>query len=247
MDHEVLAQIEDAALDAWPAPREMFCDGWLLRFAKGYTKRANSVNVRYESRRPLAGKIAFCEDIYDREGLPVIFRLPDPFTSKAMLNALEGAGYQLFDPTFVLGQKIKQVGLSPEEVTFTQMDSGAWINLRAELTNTPLRYWEIHREILSVIVPQKVLMGAFVGGEPVACGMAVVEGELLGYFSIYVDERFRRHGYGLATMYGLTNWGVVRGATFGYLQVEEDNQPALALYKKMGFDMLYQYAYSKKY
>ena len=246
MDDQFLSQIEDAALNAWPVPREMLLDGWLLRFAKGYTKRANSVNVRYESRRPLAEKIGLCEDIYDREGLLAIFRLPDPFTSKPLLDALDQAGYQLFDPTFVLGREIAHFDSLPEAVTFAEMDQDAWIHLRAGLTHTSLADWAVHQEILSVIVPQKGLMGVYVGEDPIACGMAVLEGALLGYFSIYVDEKFRKKGFGQATMNGLTNWGVARGAEFGYLQVEGDNQPALALYKKMGFGKYYRYIYSKK-
>jgi ribosomal protein S18 acetylase RimI-like enzyme len=74
----------------------------------------------------------------------------------------------------------------------------------------------------------------------------VVEGDLLGFFSIYVSEKYRRNGYGEMVMQGLTNWGVARGARFGYLQVEGDNQPALALYEKMGFEVCYRYVYSKK-
>ena len=246
MDKGFLSQIEDAALNAWPAPRQMVYDGWLLRFAGGYTKRANSVNVRFESRLSLKEKISFCEEVYRREELPVIFRLPDPFVSLELLAALDQAGYRVFDRTYVLGQEIKQPEEIPGEVQLREMDVKEWIALRARLTGTAADHWDVHRDILDVIVPGKILLGMYMNDRAVACGMGVVEGVLLGYFSIYVDEKYRRRGYGEMTMWGLTNWGVARGAEFGYLQVEGDNQPALALYEKMGFEICYRYVYSKR-
>lgn len=247
MEDEFLLRLEDAALNAWPAHRQMILDGWLLRFSGGYTKRANSVNVRFESRLPLSGKISACEAAYAGEGLPVIFRLPDPFTSQAVREALETKGYQEFDPTYVLGRAL--VGMHhdiPDGVVMDEMSIDKWIKLRADLTGTSIDHWDIHREILGVIVPEKVLLGVYLDGKQVACGMGVVEGELLGYFSIFVDEDYRRRGFGRMTMGGLTNWGLDRGANFGYLQVEGDNEPALAMYEKMGFETCYRYVYSKK-
>ena len=246
MDHDFLSQIEDAALNAWPAPRQMIYDGWMLRFANGYTKRANSVNVHFESKLSLAEKLRVCEKIYERMGLPVIFRLPDPFVSPELMAALDQAGHQVFDPTYVLGQEIERREKIPETVQMREMDPEAWVKLRAELTGTSVDHWRVHREILKVIVPEKVLLGMYINDRAVACGMGVVEGDLLGYFSIYVGEQFRRNGYGEIMMWGLTNWGVDRGAKFGYLQVEGDNQPALALYEKMGFKVCYRYVYSKR-
>lgn len=245
MDSEFLSQIEDAALNAWPAPRQMVYDGWLLRFAEGYSKRTNSVNVRYESRLPLAQKIRFCEEVYAQEGLPLIFRLPDSFVSQELIDALVQAGYRVFDPTFVLGREMEQSEELPGTVLMREMNMGEWIQLRAKLTGKPIEYWDVHRQILEVIVPKKVLLGMYLNDQPVAIGMGVVEGDLLGFFSIYVGQQFRRNGYGEMVMQGLTNWGLERGASFGYLQVEGDNQPALALYEKMGFEVCYRYVYSK--
>jgi hypothetical protein len=57
------------------ALRELFLDGWLLRFSEGGTIRANSVNPLWPGTRVAAEKILACEAIYAAQGQPAIFRL----------------------------------------------------------------------------------------------------------------------------------------------------------------------------
>lgn len=246
MNHEFLLQIEDAALNAWPSLRQMQYDGWLLRFTGGESKRVNSVNVRYDSTLSLAEKIAFCESIYNSQSIPVLFRCPEPFTSSRSSNALSSAGYLEFDMTYVLGREITEPKSLPSGIEVHEMDEDEWIRMRAKLYGKDIKEFEIHAEILQVIVPEKVLVGLFVGDQPVACGMGVVQSSLLGYFSIITGKSNRRNGYGSATMAALTRWGAERGATFGYLQVEGDNLVAQAMYEKLGFSLLYPYSYFRR-
>ena len=42
-------RLEEVAMNAWPALQQMLFDGWIVRFAQGYTKRANSVHPRLAS------------------------------------------------------------------------------------------------------------------------------------------------------------------------------------------------------
>ena len=246
MMEELWVRIEEASLNAWPAPQGMVYDGWLLRFAGGYTKRANSVNPRYPSRLYLDQKITVCEAAYVAQGLPCLFRLADPFTPPELCQALVDARYHGFEPTLVLGQKIGQMQQESLGVQSRLMAVDNWIRLRATLTGTSLSQWEMHRRILNCIAPQKALIGLFIDERPVACGMGVVEGHLLGYFSIYTVAEERRKGYAGMVMAALDAWGAAYGATYGYLQVEGDNEPALALYDGLGFERCYRYVYFKK-
>lgn len=245
MDREMMMQIEWAALNAWPASRQMMYDGWLLRFTGGASKRVNSVNVLGESSFPLLEKIAHCEEAYARQGLPVIYRLPEPFSSAALRESLVGLGYVEYDPTYVLGRDIDASDDLPNGITLRFLSIPDWLQVRSLISGTPLVGLVHHAIVLNLIVPEKALIGLYVDDRPVACGMGVLEGELLGYFSIYTRRSARRNGYGRAVMAALSRWGGERGAKFGYLQVEGDNKPALGLYERLGFELCYSYVYSK--
>jgi len=250
MEQSLLMSIELAALNAWPAPRQMLYDGWLLRFMGGDSKRVNSVNLLGPSTLPLEEKIHACEAIYARQGLPVIYRLADFLASSELRTALASAGYTEFDPTYVLGREIDgnmvTSGDGSSDYEIRVLEQTDWLALRAWLMGKPLVSLGHHARVLEGIVPKKVLVGLFVEGEPAACGMGVEEGRLLGYFSIYTGARSRRRGYGRAVMDAITCWGMGQGARFGYLQVEGDNEVARAMYEKLGYQPVYGYSYSKQ-
>lgn len=246
MTENLIERIEEAALNAWPAPHQVIYDGWFLRFASGYSKRANSINPLYKSSIPIAEKMAYCERVYELAGLPPLYRLADPFVPEGLIAALEEAGYIGFDPTLVLGREIHFMDGLPDTVDFRKMEKDAWLCLRADLTGTSLAKWKKHGEILKTILPRKILLGLYAEGKPVACGMGVVEGSLIGFFSILTNASERKKGFGRMMMMALTNWGVNEGADFGYLQVEGDNEPATAMYARLGFDLCYKYQYYRK-
>jgi len=246
MEAEQITRIEEAALNAWPAPRQMIYDGWLLRFTGGPSKRVNSVNIRYPSRLPLQEKIAFCEEIYALADLPSLFRVPAPFSTPELVQFLLKAGYHAFDETYVLTRDLADANPVPDNLRVESFLIDDWIPYKGLISDSEPGPLALQQQILNCIVPQKNLIVLFAGDSPVACGMAVVEGDLLGYFSIYTHHDGRRKGYARVAMSVLTAWGLQRGAKLGYLQVEGFNQPARELYRQLGFDLCYPYDYYKK-
>lgn len=246
MEDVDLCRIEEAALNAWPAPRQMLYDGWVVRFAGGHSKRVNSVNPLYPSSTPFDEKISTCEAIYARQGQPCLFRIGDFADHSELVAKIKAAGYTAFDPTFVLGRPLEMEAGSHPDVTILELPMEDWFRMRAYFVKVSAADRQVHAEIVKGIVPEKVLMGLFAGGQPIACGMGVVEGALLGIFSIYTNASQRRKGYAGMIMAALTDWGLERGASYGYLQVEGHNQPALAFYDRLGFETCYRYMYYRK-
>ena len=77
-------------------------------------------------------------------------------------------------------------------------------------------------------------------------GLGVVQRGWLGVFCVVTSPISRQQGLATGVMHALAEWGRQQNAEQIYLQVMEDNQPALSLYSKLGFTRLYQYYYAVK-
>ncbi|GAB3180547.1 GNAT family N-acetyltransferase [Streptomyces incanus] len=77
--------------------------------------------------------------------------------------------------------------------------------------------------------------GAPADAAPAAIGRCVVDGRWAGFAAVEVDPALRRRGLATAVMAALARRALDEGASAAWLQVEEDNAAARALYDRMGF------------
>jgi ribosomal protein S18 acetylase RimI-like enzyme len=237
-------RIEEASLNAWPALQQMLFDGWILRFSKGYTKRANSVNSLFASSLDVHEKIVTCERTYREKGLPTIFRLT-PFSSPPDLDrVLESRSYTGIDLTLVLHLDLQRCQLQPLESKQLRDESLVnWMKLFCNLSSSSLGKHQTHREILQTIPSRRYLASLAVDDQAVACGMGVLEAGFFGLFDIVTDPRYRNRGYGAQLVSSMLRWAQEHGAKHAYLQVVANNTAAQRLYEKLGFTEAYQYWY----
>lgn len=97
----MLQTIEELSMNAWPALQTIIHDGWILRFAKGYTRRANSVIPLYHDEKPVLEKILFCEKIYQDQDLSTIFKMTAQSHPQELDGILAQREYSLEAPTMV--------------------------------------------------------------------------------------------------------------------------------------------------
>ena len=97
---------EKLGFNAHPCLCEEAYDGWLLRFADGYTKRANSVSVIGKSKMVPEEKIEYCEEKYAEQGLPTVFKITP--MAEDLDGLLEEKGYSAIDKTNVMTMELKQ-------------------------------------------------------------------------------------------------------------------------------------------
>jgi len=238
-------RIEETSLNSWPALQQMLYDGWLLRFANGYTKRANSINPLYGSSIEVDEKVATCERIYQKKGLVPIFRLT-PFAAPPTLDdILVRRDYRLIDPTLVMrldlaGQKFPS---SPSLIMQNETVDD-WMNIFCRLGQPSVEGNQTHKEMLELIPSHRFLASLVDSSQIVACCLAVLENSYLGLFDLITDTAQRNRGYGTALMSSLLTWAQAEGALHAYLQVMENNAPARHIYTtKLGFEVAYRYWY----
>lgn len=245
MSMEIRA-IEELSLNAWPASQTLLLDGWVLRFAGGYTRRANSVNPLYPSSQALDAKIQFCEALYQQQALPTIFKLT-PTSQPAELDArLEVLGYAREADTSV--QTLSLTGFAAPQDAQTLLApalTDAWMAEYARMSASSPNQVARHRAILAAIQPETCYAALQIAGQTAACGLAVRQDGQVGLYDIFTDPAFRRQGCAERIVRALLGWGKSQ-AHSAYLQVMHNNPPALRLYAKIGFQQLYSYWYRVK-
>lgn len=238
-------RIEEAALNSWPALQQMHYDGWLLRFARGYTKRANSITPLYPSLLPLNEKIDVCENFYKEKRLPTIFRLPSFLEAVPELDQLlERRGYLHMSRTLVLTTELApEVETQDPDSALSKVSLTTWLSIFSQLSKSPIEKHQPHQEILERIVSKPLFAVLRIDRMPVACGLGVLENNIFGMFDIITAPEQRKKGYGTRLVRGMLDWARQQSATHVYLQVVATNQDALGVYKHLGFQELYHYWY----
>jgi len=235
--------IEEASLRAWPAIEEADLDGWTLRHSDGFTGRANSVQALGSSDRSIETRVTECERWYRERGRPPLFRLT-PFSEAGLDGFLADRGYDRFNRTLVLTRPLAGLEATSGGADLTEATLHEWLGRYASLVGRPAA-----PAAMGQIIERaggRALPALLWDGQPRrlrACGLAVLDDDLLGLFDLVVDADRRRKGYGEQLVRGLAAWGEAGGARRVYLQVTEDNEPALGLYDKLGFKLAYDYWY----
>jgi N-acetylglutamate synthase len=245
--HQLVHQIEELAANAWPAPVVQLMGGWRLRFAWGLTRRANSVLPNDHNGGPdLDERLALVEAFYGRRGLPARYQISPAAQPAGLDRVLADRGYRRHLRILVLSAELATVRdrlVAPgDQVVVADEPDGPWLDTMGAM----LGYYgdgSLAGRMLASIGPPAAFASVRRAGRPLAIGRAVAERGLAGVFGMATVPEARGQGLGRSVLSALANWAATHGATHLYLQVDDDNLPALRLYHHAGFEPTYAYHY----
>jgi N-acetylglutamate synthase len=238
--------VEHAAALAWPGTEQHWHDGWLLRagpgVGEGHNSRANSaVPLLFSSNTDALPAII---GWYAQRGLEPWLALPERLLP-LKTPGIKSTRMLVRDVTPMSSPVAALAQVPSPDVTLCPEPSADW--LRTYRRDVPT-------DVLTAVLDGSVTFASVGTGASAATGRvdAVGRGAVttapdgtrwLGVSCVRVAEPARRTGLARAVCAALQTWGAEHGATRAYVQVLDDNAPALALYESSGFRLHHRHRY----
>ncbi len=240
LDLDLVRRLEAAAVRAWPATVERPAPGgWLLRATPG-VDRGRSNNALTPCREldpaeigPAIERVrSFAREHSLRPGIQV-----SPLALHDRLQrVLDGRGWHTRWPTLVLTGPARG-GPKADGLRVSVDDHAAAHWLQAWARCEPGRDVDAHARTVFELLRGRACF-ARIGAE--AVGIGVQSDGVVGMFCVAVDGSRRRAGLGTALVQALLT---LSGAELAYLQVDEGNEAARAMYARLGFSEAYRYCH----
>lgn len=244
-----IVAVEHAGALAWPATETGQLGEWLLRAAGGWTGRANSALALGDPGRSLPAAIEQVRSWYAERGLPPRITVPLPVSARV---------HDLLDESGVPGSSLVLVQTAPLTAVLAGASSGLPAGVQpGELATVPAPDWLTMVAEFKGALPaaaMRVLTGPALvrfasvranDGSLLAIARGAVTGHRLHLGLIEVAPHARRLGLAKHLIRKLASWAaglpLPDAAYTAYLQVEEANEPAVALYTKLGFGTHHTY------
>lgn len=240
-DPALVAACEQRIVNAWPAPSTLLIGDWVIRMANGYSGRANSASPLRDGADLDDATLDLVEGLYRAEGLAPCVRLT-PLATPPLRGRLLARGYSVKDASFGMVATTRPfASAGVDGLSIASRPGDAWLDAISRF-QIPSKRNPAH---LGAIVRNIRLPAAFAtlahDGGPAAFGMSVVERGMAEIGSVMVDEALRGRGLGRRLVAALMGWAAGQGAETAFLQVDQANQPAIALYRSMGYETAYAY------
>ena len=230
--------LELAANEGWPAPVQGRLGSWILRAAQNWTGRANSALAVGDPDRTLEAAIDGVVEWYAARGQQALINAPMPLAAPVN-SALDARGWTARPLTLVQTASLPRVldalpaRADLPRVVLADAPTDEWFGMVAEHKGT------LPDAAVRVLtgVPGTVFAHVHDDGGLLAVARGTVTGpdRWHGISLLQTSPAARRRGLAGHVVRALAQWAVQQGATRAYLQVEERNTAAVALYGRIAF------------
>jgi GNAT superfamily N-acetyltransferase len=237
-------EVQRTSALGWRALETARLGDWLLRAGGGFTGRANSALALGDPGMPLDRAIDAVVGWYVERKQPARIQLVDRDAPDGLAQQLDelgwGASPEVDVMTAELGHVLRAVPTRPElNIRLDRAPDAAWLACyRQDAAPLP----QAAREILANH-PAVVFASVRDGAHAVAIARGVVDGRWAGLFGVEVTPSRRGEGLGALLSAAALRWCGERGARRAYLQVSNDNRPAIELYERLNFTVHHHYRY----
>lgn len=234
-----ILELERLLAATWPAPESAELGGWVLRYAEGFSRRANSVLALTAPEGGTDAALASVEAWYGARGARPLVALAGG-VAKRLDEELAARGWEAEAETAVMTKALAsgaydgeaRIVHEPSAALLEQVGRGqAGVAARIFGSGPDRGYAEIRRD------------GRGDGRALAARGRGAIAGDTVAITNIGTLPAFRRQGLGTEILHSLEAWGYETGARRAALQVETDNEAAIAMYGMLGYAERYRYRY----
>lgn len=241
----LVRRLEAVGFRAWPAASVQYDGSWQIRLTGGHpSKRINCVvPLDPSDSRDVAIRLEKAARKFEAYGRPLLVR-ETPLSPPPLIGLLSTGGWQRFESVIVATCDLAALSLPETMDHLPSHDIGRFADASLTLAGEGPSTKPALAEILTAIKPPT---GLFIKEDPangpVAVTLCVHDNDLAGIMALAVAPQHRREGAGTEILSAALRWARLRGARAAWLQVEETNEAARALYDKFGFREAYRYHY----
>ena len=236
----VVREVERRAYAAWPAEVVREEAGWRLRHTPGVRRRRSNSALPPPMWEP-GGAVEHVEAFYRGRGRPAMVQLGPAHRELDVL--LAGRGYRVDAPTSVLTARTEDVvAATPDAPVELTGRADAWLRTFAELdehADSAL----VGEKVISRIAASAAFARVTRDGRAAGMGLFAADAGWAGVFAMATRADLRGRGIAAGVLGAGARWAARQGASRMYLQVEEDNHAALAVYARAGFSPSHAYHY----
>ena len=245
MHSKHIESLERATLDAVAPQALEELPGWLLPFDRSSVNRAISA-VPLSHSASHTDVVAEIAARYARKGFGTQFRIADVPGLESLQAALSQQGYRAHHPTLTMTARLRQLPALPLAAS----------NWRVSISQQPTKEWEsvyLASEFdpkdaasrVQALSRSNCTSYAWIGDASgaLAAGTASMSRGWASFHGLRTLHRVRRQGLAQALLAALCQKALAAQLENCFLQVEEDNAPAITLYQRLGFQTAWRYRY----